>query len=162
MVREDRAAASRNASGGGGAGSMLIKYIDNVSVSMTYKCGAGGTSSTCGNGGNGGATSFYYGASATYTAAGGVGGYYCAAGNGSSGGGSGGAIPTNGDYNVPGNPGIHAFQAGATTPYVAGYGGSSALGDGGTNSLYYQGSSGYSGLGYGAGGGGALEDQFSM
>jgi hypothetical protein len=154
------AATSSWASGGGGGGSYLEKTVAvSPNTAYTIAIGAAGTAGATagGTGGNGGSTTLAVGGT-TYTAPGGtgsVGGTATAAllvGPG----GAGGAVPTNGDLNVggePGNPGITLIPA---TGIMASGSGGHAPGFGASGApLTSTGGVGNAGIGFGAGGSGS-------
>ncbi len=148
------------ASGGGGAGSYLEKTVATApNTSLTYAIGAAGSAGATagGTGGNGGSTTLTVGAT-TYTAPGGtgsVGGTATAAllvGPG----GAGGAVPTNGDVNAGGQPGLPGVTLIPATGVMASGAGGQAPGFGASGApLTSTGGVGNTGIGNGAGGSGS-------
>lgn len=154
------AATASWASGGGGAGSYLEKTVTAApNTSLTYAIGAAGSAGATagGTGGNGGSTTLTV-SGTTYTAPGGtgsVGGTATAAllvGPG----GAGGAVPTNGDVNAGGQPGLPGVTLIPATGVMASGAGGHAPGFGASGApLTSTGGVGNAGIGNGAGGSGS-------
>lgn len=138
--------------GGGSAGTYTALYIGTPAASYTYAAGAAGTGGAI-NGGNGGSTTFNGG---SVTAPGGPGG----SGNTQTttlqrtAGGAHSTAGVNGDVSIQGQAGGIGWIIVAAAPviYAGGFGGSTILGSGGRSTD----NNPSAGLGYGAGGGGAV------
>lgn len=149
--------SAASAAGGGGGGAYLEKTVAVMpSTGYTYAIGGAGAGNSGAAGGNGGSTTFAV-AGTTYTAPGGTGGPLAtsittlAAWNG----GAGGTTPTNGDINVPGEPGYPGNTLIVATPTGhSGPGGSSQFGSGGI--AVVAAAAGVAATGYGGGGSGAM------
>jgi hypothetical protein len=139
---------------GGASGGYLKKTIANPGATATYTVGGGGSAgaNTGATGGTGTDTTVTVGAT-TYTAKGGLGGVgmVAAAAVGVAAGGAG-VLPTNGDINMPGEPGNNGVRVSATVG-VSGAGGSGVLGNGGVGQSAN--AAGVAGRGFGGGGSGA-------
>lgn len=148
-------AASGSFPSGGGSASYAEKTFDvTPNTGYTYQTGAGGTAgSSLGTaGGTGGNTTITVGA-VTVTAFGGAGGTSMDTTLSTTAkiGGAGGAIPTNGDVNLPGDGGGIGYRSTGTFGW-SGKGADSILGGGGGNRIAL--GNGSSGVGYGGGAGG--------
>ncbi len=145
-----------SAGGGGAAGSYARKYFANPgSSALTYAIGAAGAAgvAAAGTGGTGGDTTFAVGVT-TVTAKGGLGGVGQAHGTTLAAVlGGAGVVATSGDVNGCGAPGEHGTRLSGTVA-VSGNGGSTRVGSGGTSRITE--GVGNDGVGYGAGGGGAV------
>lgn len=152
--------AQAAAGGGGGAGAYAERtFAVSPNTVYTYAIGAGGAGVAEDAGANGGDTTFSDGTT-TVTAPGGTGGPQAAASAALTAnlGGAGGAVPTNGDVNVagnPGEPGVILIVAGPVG--VSGKGGSSPFGAGAIG-LTAAGAGTAAADGFGAGGSGALRN----
>lgn len=139
-------AAGHSTGGGGGAESRFgIFSASDVGSSQTITIGAGG-SGVSGAAGNDGSDSSF---GSLMTAKGGKGADAVGDGGAGGNGGSGGDYPINGQNGENGATPISNVQ-------LSGAGGSSALGMGGTAVKGSTNASGNSGVGYGAGGSGAI------
>jgi hypothetical protein len=154
------AATSSWASGGGGGGSYLEKTVAvSPNTAYTIAIGAAGTAGATagGTGGNGGSTTLAVGGT-TYTAPGGTG----SVGGTATGAllvgpvGAGGAVPTNGDLNVGGEPGSPGITLIPSTGIMTSGAGGHAPGFGASGApLTSTGGVGNAGIGFGAGGSGS-------
>lgn len=146
---------SVGAGGGGGAyAETWITDIAGLAASVTVTVGAGGAAgATPGAGGAGGNTSFGTLCVANGGGGGGTSGASAAPPQGATGG-TGGSVGT-ADFGIPGANGGYAWAV-ATNNVITGFGGSSALGFGGNNSLLNQtGQVSIAGQVYGGGAGGS-------
>ena len=151
-------ASAAGAGGGGGAGAYAERdFTATPNTGYSYTCGAAGVGASGAVGGNGGNSTFVVGGT-TVTAPGGTGGTLGTAATTltARAGGAGGTTPTNGDVNIPGQPGGVGFTLVIATPI--GYGGQGApsqLGPG-ANGVTAAGNGAAPVAGFGGGGSGAL------
>jgi len=149
------------ACGGGGAGEYArgVFSAATVGASQTVTIGAAGTANSGASGGNGGNTIV---GSTLISANGGTGGVSpsTTTTQNSQDGSAGGTGGTGGSFRTPGQYGGSAFATNGTNASIrqSGFGGSSFFGSGGLQHILATTGSvaGTAGLGYGAGGGGAL------
>lgn len=152
-------ASGNGAAAGGGSGGYARKFYAVAPFNCTINVGAAGTAGSAAgsNGGAGGDTTFTDGTTLVTAKGGGGGlGQTCGTTEVMLSGGTAGAISTNGDLNIPGNPGRPAYRRTATFEIAtSGTGGSSVYGSGGAARSSGQGQLGNAGAGFGAGGAGA-------
>jgi hypothetical protein len=150
-------ASSNDAMGGGGAAGGYAEKTFTVTGSTGYSTtfGTAGTAgaNTGGTGGTGGDSTIVV-SGVTVTAKGGLGGVGMATGlTLLTVAGGAGVIPTNGDLNVPGDPGQYGTRLSGILGN-SGAGGSGPLGSGGVGKSVATGGVGAAGTGLGGGGGG--------
>jgi hypothetical protein len=151
-------AGQASVGGGGGSGSYAeFEAATTPGQNLPYYVGTGGTGGAIGNAGNAGDYATFSHNAATVTASGGGGGQ-SSPGPGTTpdlqDGGTAGAVPTNGDLNIPGTRGGKGIRQSGTVA-AGGDGASSQLGSGGEGGVANGNTDGLDGLGYGAGGAGA-------
>lgn len=143
-------ASTVSVGGGGTAGTYGMSRYTSGFSGVVITVGSGGVPVSGGTGGNGGASSF----GSLLSCPGGSGGGYqgpSSSGFGPLGSASGSNATGANISSAPGSPGGYSFTV--STAVVAGLGGSSRFGGGGT--LNTVNGNGATGIGYGAGGGGA-------
>jgi hypothetical protein len=159
--------AGQGGTGGGGGGAGYFRKLftaTEIGADAAITIGAAGTTAAAGNnpGNAGGNTTFNpAGTGGTLTGNGGAGG---TAGTASAAANfntlSGGGTATGGDLNITGEDDRKGFSAAAGAYGMGGTGGGSMFGFGGPGASAVSGgqNNGYPGIGYGAGGGGAISE----